>query len=374
MKKTSTKALVLAFSLIIGLQTFSQWEQEFITHDGIERMYWRYVSPNYNAANPASLVVTLHGMGDNATNFKGIEFDNIADTANVIVLAPESLVDGLTGMTAWNSQAGVAGIYPNATINDIGFIHTIIDETMNNYSVNVGKVYACGFSMGGFMTQRLAIEGNTKFTAFASVAGTFGSGLTLANPNRAIPIAHFHGTTDATVGYDSNIFGSNVADLIDFWVDNNNCDITPTQEILPDLVADGFTVEHFVYPNGDDESVVELFKVNDAGHIWLRTGIHDISYSGEIWKFFNRYENPLLSVPTEDAIFKFSIYPNPASEILFVNFDKSIQSPIILLDMNGKEVFKTTSSSTQIEIPVASLDKGIYIIKVGESTRKVIIQ
>ena len=133
MKKTSTKALVLAFSLLIGLQTFSQWEQEFITHDGIERMYWRYVSPNYNAANPASLVVTLHGMGDNATNFKGIEFDNIADTANVIVLAPESLVDGLTGMTAWNSQAGLASVkpLPNVPATDANAVNFVFPSIAN---------------------------------------------------------------------------------------------------------------------------------------------------------------------------------------------------------------------------------------------------
>ncbi|HLW40354.1 MAG TPA: PHB depolymerase family esterase, partial [Brumimicrobium sp.] len=219
---------------LIPTVTFSQWTQKTIQHEGIQRQYWIYVSPNYDANTPASLVVTLHGMGDNATNFRGINFHLVADTANIIILAPDALVDGLTGMTAWNSSAGIMGISPNPTINDVGFINTIVSETIADYSVEATKTYVCGFSMGGFMTQKLAMEVYSPFAAFASVAGTFGSGLSVSSPGRAILIAHFHGTEDATVGYESNIFGSNVEDLVDFWVDNNNCNPTPVHTFLPD--------------------------------------------------------------------------------------------------------------------------------------------
>src|SRR5690554_4541872 len=108
MKTTKTLFILgIILCLLIPFTTIAQWSQNTIQHDGIQRQYWIYVSPNYDANTPASLIVTLHGMGDDATNFRGINFNDVADTANVIILVPDALVDDLTGMTAWNSSAGV---------------------------------------------------------------------------------------------------------------------------------------------------------------------------------------------------------------------------------------------------------------------------
>lgn len=355
---------------LIPTVTFSQWTQKTIQHEGIQRQYWIYVSPNYDANTPASLVVTLHGMGDNATNFKGINFHLVADTANIIILAPDALVDGLTGMTAWNSSAGIMGISPNPTINDVGFINTIVSETIADYSVEATKTYVCGFSMGGFMTQKLAMEVYSPFAAFASVAGTFGSGLSVSSPGRAIPIAHFHGTEDATVGYESNIFGSNVEDLVDFWVDNNNCNPTPVHTFLPDSPLDTFTVEHFLYEN-QNNMVVELFKVNNAGHIWLQ-GDHDISYTAEIWNFFNKHTHQNLSIG-EENIHDFALYPNPTKDFITVEIEHLHAQSISIQDLSGKEVYNGEINGIA-KIDVSTLTSGLYFVKIGSVMKKIVVE
>lgn len=377
MKTTKTLFILgIILCLLIPFTTIAQWSQNTIQHDGIQRQYWIYVSPNYDANTPASLIVTLHGMGDDATNFRGINFNDVADTANVIILVPDALVDGLTGMTAWNSSAGVdligVSYYPNSNINDVDFINTIVNETIANYSIEATKTYVCGFSMGGFMTQKLALEANSPFAAFASVAGTFGSGLTISNPGRTIPIAHFHGTEDGTVGYDNNMFGSNVQDLVDFWVDNNNCDATPIHTFLPDNYQDGFTVEHFLYDNGDNNTVVELFKVNNAGHIWLHEGVHDISYTGEIWNFFNRHTHQNLSID-EEKKYDFTIYPNPTSGVFTIKSDYAHTQKISIKDLNGKEVYNGDMNGiTQID--VSALTVGLYFVEIGNTVQKIVVQ
>ena len=83
------KNLTLLIVLIISVnQSYSQWTNKNFSFDGINRQYRIYVPSNYNASNPVSLVMTLHGMGDNMTNFSTIGMNYVADTANVIVIVP----------------------------------------------------------------------------------------------------------------------------------------------------------------------------------------------------------------------------------------------------------------------------------------------
>lgn len=70
----------------------------------------------------------------------------------------------------------------------------MLDETIYDFSVNQDGIFVCGFSMGGFMTQRLALEYNARYKAFASVSGTIGANISESakNPGKAIHLAHFH--------------------------------------------------------------------------------------------------------------------------------------------------------------------------------------
>jgi polyhydroxybutyrate depolymerase len=115
----------------------------------------------------------------------------IAYTANFILIVPDTCADPLAG-NAWNSGAGTSGYFPHSTIIYKGFINALVDTDVSNYSINSNKVYLCGFSMGGFMTERMACESNGKFAAFASAGGTIRNGITTCNPTRAIPLAHFY--------------------------------------------------------------------------------------------------------------------------------------------------------------------------------------
>lgn len=375
---------ILQFSLFIGILfssfiSIAAWSEKTFNFDGKERHYWIYLPPSYTASKPASVVVTLHGMGDNATNFKNIGFNNIADTANIIVLVPDALVDGLTGMTAWNSQAGIAGVYfPNSDIDDIGFINAMIDSTQAQYAVNPAKVYVCGFSMGGFMTQKLALLSNEKFAAFASIAGTIGSGIEIPSTVRPLPIAHFHGTTDATVGYDSNTFGSNVKVLIDYWVANNECDTSPIHTALPDTKADGYTVDHYEYKGGKNGTVVELFKINNSDHMWLGME-NDIAYIVELWRFFSRFNKPLDIDEISPAYENISIVPNPAqNEIsLGISYQIGKHYSLNVMDIQGRILLKQNIYQAETKVDVSLIPNGVYFLNINREgntvSRKIVI-
>ncbi len=357
------KAKILSFICVMLLSVGtvkSQWSNKTLTVGSVQRSYRMYVPVMYNTSLPASIVITLHGLGDNMTNFSGIGMNFIADTANIIVLVPQALADPLVG-NAWNSKAGFLNIYPNPTVDDIGFINALVDSTAAQYSIDLNRVYLCGFSMGGFMTNRMACESNGKFAAFGSVAGTFGAGLGACNPGKAISIVHFHGTADGTVGYYTNNYGVNADSLVNFWVNNNSCTVPGTLTNLPDLQSDGYTVDHYRFSGIKN---VEFFKVNGADHIWM-TPANDISYTVELWKFFRKH-SLATSIKELAKSQELLVYPNPSNGVLNLKFPETFSGNVLveIYDLKGQLIVSDFygQRSVSINIQQKGLVKGAYML------------
>jgi polyhydroxybutyrate depolymerase len=359
----TTTIITCAILLLTTTSGFAQWQNKGFTHQGNARQYRVYKSPSYNASAPASLVLTLHGLGDNMTNFSGIGMNLVADTANIIVVVPQAANDALAG-AAWNSGAGYSGYYPNATIDDVAFMSALIDTIKANYAIKPNRIYACGFSMGGFMTERLAIALNNKITAFASVSGTFGFGLPSYNPGKSVSIAHFHGTADGTVPYAGNTSGISADSLVKFWVNNNHCNTSPQHSNLPNTQSDGYTVEHDVYSGGQNNTEVEFFKVTGADHVWL-TAANDISYTVEIWKFFNKHRSLPTGIKESATTEAFSIFPNPASDQLNLRMNEGATAnyEYSISDLSGKEVMKGFADfENGLSTMNVNLNSGLYFM------------
>jgi polyhydroxybutyrate depolymerase len=55
--------------------------------------------------------------------------------------------------------------------DDVAFVRTMLDFLAANYSVDSRRIYASGFSNGGAMTSRLALDLSDRFAALAAAAG-----------------------------------------------------------------------------------------------------------------------------------------------------------------------------------------------------------
>ena len=364
------KHLVLIY-LLVFYNGYSQTTTNNFTFDGINREYLSYVPSSYDPLNPAPLVICLHGLGDNMNNFSGIGMNYVADTANFIVVTPEAIVDGLLGSTAWNSGASYLGFTLNSNVDDLGFINALIDTISTNYSIDQSRVYACGFSMGGFMAQRLACELNNRIAAIASVAGTIGDALT-CTPNKAVSVCHFHGTSDATINYTGNQYGTDAEETVNFWVSNNNCN--PSNVVTTSLPNtnpnDGYTVDHSIYSGCDDNTEVEFYKVNGAGHVWLGP-TNDIFYTTEIWDFFRKHQNSgSAHLSAINPISKATIYPNPSKEFATLEINSNVKEnvQIHLFDVKGK-ILKSYKKElhfgiNNIEFNLQGFNSGSYLISI----------
>lgn len=361
-------ALVATYATSFSQQTTNNWD-----FDGINREYIQYVPSIYDGSEAVPLVIVLHGLGDNMANMSQVGFHQVSDTANFIVVTPQAIVDQLfTGSTAWNSGAGLAGFSLNSDVDDIGFINALIDTVSNHYNIDQSRVFATGFSMGGFMSNRLACELNNRIASIASVAGTVGGTLT-CTPGQDIPVCHFHGTADTQVGYGTadggaqdNTFGSNVADWISFWNANNGCGTAVLEGQFPNIANDGYLVDYVEYGGCTNNSRVVHYKVHGAEHIWMFPN-EDIFYTTEIWKFFlglsptNLVESELSIGETE--IETIGLYPNPTSDVLRIeNMDAKILN-ISVFNTTGQLVKEFTTSTNTID--VSTLQTGVYQIMVA---------
>lgn len=361
------KALVLAL-----LIPFLGQAQETVnwTYDGLARKYLKYVPPLYDGTEPVPVVFAFHGLGDTMGNFYNVGFSTIADTANFIYIVPEALVDAFTNSTAWNSGAGVI-LYPNSDIDDIGMVNALLDTLIANYNIDQERVYATGFSMGGFFTNRIGCELTDRFEAIASVAGTIGNGIT-CSPSEKLRVCHFHGTADANVGYGvdgggvgDNGFGNNVNDWFQFWQGNNECVGADAIGALPDVANDGYTVQYRWHsPCGDGSEVVH-YKVIGADHVWLFPN-NDIYYTEEIWRFFNGWgPDNVGGVGIERPQLEFSIGPNPTNGHINIRSVEKIRS-VEVMNVEGQVVYRPVDVR---HIDLTSLPAGVYTVKlVGDQS------
>lgn len=336
-----------------------------IQHGGLTRDYIEYVPSIYNGSEPVPILICLHGLGDNMSNFTSIGMHDVADTANFIVITPQALMATVYTYqvgTAWNSGVSYSGIVLNQNIDDMGFIRALIDTTMILYHIDTNRIYVTGFSMGGFMCNRLACEMNDVFAAIASVSGTLGNTI-VCNPPAPIPVCHFHGTADGTVSYTGNQYGNDAEVLVEYWRNYNNCDSIPVIDSMPDIVSDGLQFVKFTYANGDDNSEVLFYKVLNGDHNWYYYPNNDITYTIEIWNFLKKFSKNSLSSIVELKKSSINIFPNPANGFVNIELPESFKnSTVTIYSITGENIVSLIPENQKISISLENFDPGIYFL------------
>ncbi len=197
--------------------------------DGRNRKYMVFLPENYTDTSNLPLVIYLHSYGWTAYQDKDYsKLYEVADTAGFIITYP-------SGIPNWNSGISYNYRFPTPDVDDVGFINALIDTLDEHYSIDLNKVYACGYFNGGFMTYKLACQLSNRIAAIASVSGVLSvSTADSCNATHPMPVLHFHGTTDYYVPYDGTTGWLSVDQTIQHWVTFNNCK-NKNSSTLPDL-------------------------------------------------------------------------------------------------------------------------------------------
>ena len=356
--------------LLLPIASFAQQTiNETMIHDGLTRSYTIYVPASYSPGTPAPMVLNFHGYTSNAFQqmFYG-DFRAIADTAGFLLVIPDGTLDA-TGTTYWNSGWG-------GTVDDIGFTSALIDQIAASYSVNLNRVYSTGMSNGGFMSYTLACSLSNRIAAIASVTGSMNVGQDLTcNAQHPTPVMEIHGTADATVPYEGGGFMEAIPNVLNYWVNFNNCNATPVITDVPNtILSDGCTAMHYFYAGGSSGVDVEHYKVIDGGHTWpgsmFNIGVtnNDFNASKKIWQFFLQYDlngriqvNGIADLATQEI----SIYPNPTSDQIAIQgfSHKLSNSNCSLFSIEGKSFHVDFLDDNTID--TSSLESGVYFVRIA---------
>jgi len=265
------------------------------------------------------------------------QMNRVADTAGFVVLYPDAIWPGFN-----------SGVYykdtPNTPpdVNDVGFISRLLDTMKARYDIDLSRIYCCGYSNGGVMTERLARELGHRFAAGGIVASTRLDIPMTWNLLGPFPFLSCNGTEDPIVPYEggSGSGGSpdrwSVQQTLDFWIQHNGCVVPGTTVSLPDTdPSDNSTVEKTTYVTGSGERRVVHYKVINGGHSWPQgtkwfpvavPTNRDININAEMWDFFREFQNPLVDMAYGEQISVERNFVSPQGDSLVVT--GSIKNPL----------------------------------------------
>ena len=372
--------LILIIPLFFQLTYNQNFIDYTIQHDGNLREYKLYIPTNYSENIPTPLMFNFHGGNGTAEGQIAIsDMRNLADENNFILVYPQAIADPTDdGSLNWIFKG-------DSDHDDIYFIDEIIFELSNQYSIDSERIYACGYSLGGEFVYELLCRLNDKIAAGAAVARTMGQyQYENCNPTHPTAIMTILGTEDYESNYNGIIYNGityyiSAEETHQYWANFNNIYANPFEiEIADNNINDGSTVTKRIWENGNYcVSVVEL-RVNGGGHDWPGSfGNMDINSDDEIWDFVSKYsingliEDCSLSVINNEGYSDFYYYPNPIDSYLNIN-NQSKNESIIIFDINSKSILESELIIGNNILDVSDLQSGIYSVKIGLKTFKIV--
>ncbi len=339
-----------------------------------ETFEWQGVQRQYLIRTPSSMegqtpvLYFLHGLGDNITRCdQEFNFAQLAEEFGWVIVVPQARNLGIGNM--WN-----AGLIPSS-VDDAGFLLALLDTLTLRYNLNPDSVFFTGFSMGGFMTHKMAIEHGDRFTAGAPVSGLITTSLAAQAPVAPVRMLHIHGDNDAVVGYDGNssafggALGISVEAILDFWKAANGCNGEPHVDTMPDTHNDGLRFIHYTYNCGTD---FQFLKVIGGTHTWYyNDNQYDVNYWHVIHDFFEGKDFSPSGLHDSQKV-GLRVAPNPSDGLY--NVEVGIATTITVIDQQGRIVLTKQIESGVSQLDLRHLSEGVYNIRTTEGkTTKVVV-
>jgi polyhydroxybutyrate depolymerase len=230
------------------------------------------------------LVLAYHGWGGDPEQLEGTTALAARGTARGYVVARPF------GSYKTFDGGACCGTAQDKHVDDVAFARAIVEELVRDACVDPSRVYATGFSNGGFMAHRLGCEAADTFAAIASVAGPLGVS---CKPSRPISVMQVHGLIDGIVPFwgDSSKGWRSVSSTIDVWTKIDGCAEGSSQETF----AQG-SARCVRNASCRDSVEVVLCRDDQAAHTWPGGpkstgwgGSRDLDATGRILDFFGRH-------------------------------------------------------------------------------------
>ncbi|OGU62675.1 MAG: hypothetical protein A2V66_04290 [Ignavibacteria bacterium RBG_13_36_8] len=263
------------FINIIGIICISMGCGGYITdnayvleEDFSDRVYEYFIPSTYDTSKPLPIVFVFHGAQSSSISMRmATDFDTFAEENDFIVIYPNAVIG------YWNVNDDCSRAYGENN-NDIGFVEYLISEFQNRYSIDLNRIYACGFSLGAIFTMSIGLEKSNMFAAIASIAGNISPSIANKFLNaRRVPIMILHGMLDESILWEGGGTGAcerlSVPEMVRRWASHNGCNQNPSIEDLPDTGEEYIHVVRETYNNCRDNAETIFYRIEGGIHEWF---------------------------------------------------------------------------------------------------------
>ncbi len=307
----------------------SQLVPTLVRHQGLHRVV-RLYRPERLADRPA-LVIALHGSGGDGARLRQLTagaFDQLAENHGWLVAYPDGLGRqwrDCRGRTPFS--AALSGV------DDVDFLRAVITHASRAVDRPLAGVFVLGYSNGGQMVFRLAMEAPGEFNALAAIGASLPAPdeLSCEAKGSAPPIMLVGGTEDPISPWSGgSVRAPDGAELgavrsFEATVEHFRA-LAPAaglQRIVRhrNLVADGTHVESRYFAT-DGRPKVVMMIVHGGGHALPHPTApfpeslvgrvsRDVDGALAIWRFFARRLRPWADQPQPPPATESTVYPIP---------------------------------------------------------------
>ena len=273
----------LLLLLALGATAQQRIDGSFAFQTDTAKKYSLYIPSGYVEGTPHRLMLGLHPWNTSRWDAESWcdTLTAFAEANNLILACPDGGADGQVDDDI-----------------DTAFTSFLLDSMMLWYSIDPGKVYAMGFSWGGFTTYTYGLNHHGRFAGFLPI----GSAMDGTNPVNGVlsnasglPYYIVHGSQDSpsdrftpirdaliTNGaiVETNLM-SGVGHTIDFnnrnsilgvafqWIDSVNCGVQDTSTAIPTHWTESNALKLFPSPTAHGEPVTLELQASRAGTAYV---------------------------------------------------------------------------------------------------------
>ena len=271
---------------------------------GMDRTYVQYVPRNLKPNSP--LLFVFHGSGGDGQGMReitGEEFDTLADANSFVVVYPDGF------QTTWNDcRKGSPQPARQMNIDDKSFIDAMIEKQTADNRIDKKRIFATGWSNGGQLTYRLALERPEQFAGIASISASRPTDENLActPTDKPMPMAVMiiNGTADPINPFNGGnvMLGSTSLGPVlsadatgEYWAKLNGITAAPTVTRLAHKTPSDPTFVDQKTWSAAGKPLVVLYAVHVGGHVvpqrYFQFGggqTQDLDAPVAIWDFFSK--------------------------------------------------------------------------------------
>ncbi|MDA0940928.1 MAG: alpha/beta hydrolase-fold protein [Bacteroidetes bacterium] len=344
---------------------------QVIDGETITREYIIHVPSGYQEGDNLPLVIVYHGFGGCAYYMADETggLNDLADEENFFVAYPQAAYRPAKEDTYWEPGFnGGESIY----LDDIFFSEQLIEHIDEEFSLDLSRLYAAGYSNGGMLTYSLACLRGDLFEGVCIMSGALLDEMDSCDPTQPVPMIIFHGTGDFVLPYNGDQYYASVPDVVSLWVDHFQI---PTST-LSSTELNGGNVVHDSYYGGTNNTCLSLYTVIEeygmpGDHVWFGQDMDGVSPNRIIWDFFSGVCGGVdaISYETHDRV---QASPVPFGDQLFLGNIGVSSATYHMYDVRGVVVRTGRLGSDGLVHGLGDLPAGCYLLRVGESIFQVV--